>query len=115
MPLFNKIKEILSQIDPENIFFRIVDTGKDIEIILTIESEEDSNKLKDFDKGDGIKFLNSELKLNLEGEGTNLICGDTDSDSAMVKASMDFSQETIAIFVTDDENLKKKVSSKTNS
>ncbi len=106
----NLIKQLVKKIDPEEIFFRIEDTGKDIEVILTIEQNNKQEEIKDFDKGDAVKFLNNELNLNLS-EGPNLICGDTTSDIPMIKASMQYTNETYTLFVTDDEELKKKVTS----
>jgi len=101
------ITKMVSAIDPENRYFRIEDTGLDIEIILTIESEK-NNKLKDFDKGDGIHFLNKDLHLNME-EGACLICGDTNSDVPMISAAAEKTKETTAIFVTRKNELIEKV------
>jgi len=102
------IKNMVGQIDPDKEFLRIEDTGTDIEVLLTIESDEDDVELKDFDKGDGVKFLNEALGLDL-GNGANLICGDTNSDVPMVPASMDYTKDTWAIFVTRSDELKEKV------
>ena len=121
-----KTEDMVKKLDPGNRFFRIEDTGKDIEIILTVESRPDGepkNKksfapyLKDYDKGNGIQYLNTELALNME-KGPNLICGDTFSDIPMVKASQGSvisyppgrKNNTWSIFVTDDNKLKKDVS-----
>jgi len=79
--------------------------SKDIEIILTVEG---ASGLKDFDKGDGILFLDDRLGLDLN-EGENLICGDTASDVPMVKAAAEKSPDPWTIFVTRDENLKEAV------
>jgi hypothetical protein len=102
------ISGIVHDVDPEGTFFRIEDTGKDIEIILTIERDDDYQVRSDFNKGDGVRFLNSDLDLNLT-EGPNLICGDTLSDVAMVEASMDMTENTWTLFVTADESLKEQV------
>jgi hypothetical protein len=99
------IRELIGELDPDGLYFRIEDTGKDIEIILTVEG---ASGLKDFDKGDGILFLDSELGLDLNG-GENLICGDTASDVPMVKAAAEKSPDPWTIFVTRDENLKQAV------
>jgi len=103
-----KVENLLKRLDPDNQYFRIEDTGLDIEIILTV-SDSGSDSLKDFDKGDGLSFLNTELSLNLS-DGKTLICGDTFSDLAMVKKSIEITGTTIAIFVTTDEKLKKELS-----
>lgn len=99
------IRELICELDPEGLYFRIEDTGKDIEIILTVEG---AAGLKDFDKGDGILFLDSRLGLGLEG-GENLICGDTASDVPMVKSASERSPDPWTIFVTRDEKLKEAV------
>jgi hypothetical protein len=99
---------IVQEVDPEGTFFRIEDTGKDIEIILTMQRSSGTNDISDFNKGDGIDFLNEALNLEMEKE-TNLICGDTSSDIPMVIASVEKSSGTSAIFVTEDEDLKGEV------
>ena len=103
-----RVSGIVHDIDPEGNSFRIEDTGKDIEIILTIQRDDKSEAVSDFNKGDGIAFLDSIHQLNLN-EGPNLICGDTSADVAMVEASLCKTEDTWAIFVTDDETLKEEV------
>ena len=105
----NVIEKIVHEIDPNKEFFRVEDTSLDIEIILTIQSDSDTENLKDFDKGDGVDFLDKELDLRIS-ESNNLICGDTKSDVPMVKASMKKTQNSWSVFVTKDENLKLEVS-----
>jgi hypothetical protein len=100
------IREIVRELDPDEESFRIEDTGLDVEIILTIEDERLG--LKDFDKGDAVRFLNRELGLGLE-EGHLLVCGDTASDIPMVVAAMEHSEATKTIFVTRDQALGRKV------
>ena len=102
------IKQLVQELDPENQFFRIEDTGKDIEIILTIPHSDKNKQLKDFDKGDGLEFLDGELGLQFVA-GPNLICGDTASDIPMFQTSVSKNKETCSIFVTEDEDLKKRV------
>jgi hypothetical protein len=103
-----RVSDIVYDIDPEGNCFRIENTGKDIEIILTIKREDEFESLSEFEKGDGIIFLDDKLNLNLNN-GPNLICGDTSSDVAMVKASLAKTEDTWAIFVTDDGVLKQEV------
>ena len=103
------IKELVNELDPENDYFRIEDTGLDIEIILTVKDDE-SGQARDFDKGDGISFLDESLQLGLK-DGPNLICGDTNSDVSMVETAMKKSEQTRAIFVTEDKELKNRVRS----
>lgn len=101
-----KIRSMVADHDPEDVYFRIEDTGLDIEIILTIDKGDEG--VKDFDKGDGIDFLDSALDLRLD-EGINLICGDTASDIPMVEAAMKKNGETRAIFVTKNSDIQRKV------
>ncbi len=103
-----RVTGIVREVDPEGKFFRIEDTGKDVEIMLVIQRSNATDGVGDFNKGDGIDFLNKELQLGMEDD-TNLICGDTSSDIPMVKASMEKSTDTNAIFVTEDEDLKEEV------
>ena len=103
----HRVRDLVREVDPENSFFRIEDTGKDIEIILTV-SDEKHGKLRDFDKGDGVRFLNRDVPLLLN-EGDTLICGDTPSDIPMVEAAKDINDETFALFVSEDLSLQKNV------
>lgn len=100
------IRQVVKKVDPKEAFFRIEDTGKDIEIILTVD--DDNGDARDFDKGDGVLYLNEALNLNIE-KGGNLVCGDTHSDVAMVKKVAEQSKEISVIFVTEDEKLKNEV------
>lgn len=102
------VSDIVYAIDPGKEFFVIEDTGKDIEIILTIKRACNSHDPKDFDKGDGVAFLNRQLNL-IMANGPNLICGDTLSDIPMVSVSIENTADTWAVFVTDDNELKQKV------
>jgi hypothetical protein len=104
----NTVRQLISSVDPNYVFFRIEDTGLDIEIILTVEDGEDAESAKDFDNGDGIKFLNQDMGLHM-AEGSCLICGDTNSDVPMVAAAMNVAKETYAAFVTRKDELKDKV------
>lgn len=102
----NTLEELVAELDPEERNFRIEDTGLDVEIILTIETEGDG--LKDFDKGDGVKYLNDELGLDMF-RGPHLVCGDTNSDVPMLEAALEMTPETRAIYVTKNEDLAKRV------
>ena len=101
---------LVEELDPEGAVFRIEDTGKDIEIILTVQGSGAGESARDFDKGDGVSFLSRELGLQLE-RGPNLICGDTRSDVPMVAASLERTKETWAVFVTGDAALQEEVRS----
>ncbi len=95
------IREIVQELDPEGAVFTICDTGRDIEIIVTVDGK---NGLKDFDKGDGLNYIDSILNLDL-GNGPHLVCGDTASDIPMLKAVMEHCDDVYAIFVTKDAEL----------
>jgi hypothetical protein len=96
----------VSAIDPAGEFFRIEDTGKDIEIMLTVKDA--SGGVRDFDKGDGVLFLDKELELGL-ARGHNVICGDTPSDVPMATAALRASADVGAVFVTRDQSLASRV------
>ncbi|MFH1957449.1 MAG: trehalose 6-phosphate synthase [bacterium] len=97
------VKGLVNKADPEGNFFRIEDTGRDVEIILTFKGTG-----KDFDKGDGLNLIDSELGLGMEN-GRGLICGDTASDVAMLEVAVEKNPDTESVFVTIDEELKKRV------
>lgn len=101
-----KVEKIVAAIDPATQYFRIEDTGKDIEVILTIADTHTTQK--DFDKGDGVEFLNTACGLRLE-KGMPLVCGDTASDVPMVSTAQKISNACKAIFVTKDTELQERV------
>jgi trehalose-6-phosphate phosphatase-like protein len=100
------VENIVKKLDPAGENFRIEDTGLDIEIILTI-SEKNAG-LKDFDKGDAVKYLDKELNLGM-GNGPHLICGDTGSDVPMLEAAMEKTADTWSVFVTRNPELAERV------
>ncbi len=97
------VRETVAGIDPDGSVFAIEDTGKDIEITLTMNGDA-------FSKGEGIRFLDERLKLGL-AEGPNLICGDTSSDVPMLEEAVRVggADRTSAIFVTTDSDLRTRV------
>ena len=101
----DELTRIVATLDPERKNFRIEDTGLDIEIILTIEGE---GGLKDFDKADSVNYLADELGLELS-RGPHLVCGDTASDAPMIDATVAHSEDTYAIFVTTNDELRERV------
>ncbi len=103
-----RIKDIVTDIDPEGKNFRIEDTGLDIEIILTIDVDPKTGMIRDFDKGDGLQFICRELKID-KARGPVLVCGDTSSDLPMLKKAMELYGDVWTIFVTRDENLMNNV------
>ncbi len=103
--LLQNVTNIVRRLDPEGEVFKIIDTGKDIEVILTIDGQ---NGAKDFDKGDGLKFIDNRINLRLD-RGPHLVCGDTASDIPMLEAVLEYTDDVYAIFVTKDAELAKKV------
>lgn len=100
------IKNVVTDLDPTHENIRIEDTGLDIEIILTISDKKAG--LKDFDKGDGVKYLDKELSLDMN-KGPHLICGDTGSDVPMIQETMKRTNDTWSIFVTKNQELAQRV------
>lgn len=103
---FNQIINLVNYIDPNKKYLSIEDTGLDIEIILNINNED--NELKDFDKGDGVEFLDRNIPLNINKLGA-IICGDTKSDIPMLTTAIKKTNNVAAIFVTNDDNLKESI------
>jgi hypothetical protein len=106
------LEDLVKELDANDKFFRIEDTGLDVEIILTVPSDDSGEGLTDFSKGNGVGFLNERLGLDL-ATGPNLVCGDTGSDVPMLEEALKHSPETWSIFVTMKEELKQRVSSLT--
>lgn len=102
-----KVLSILQDVDPGDQYFRLEDTGKDLEIMLTVSGS--GKRARDFDKGDGIVFLASELDLRLE-EGGAFVCGDTPSDVPMVEAVSARSRDYASLFVHAGDELRSRVS-----
>ncbi len=104
---FETVRALIAELDPNGSTFRIEDTGKDIEIILTVAHDSRAER-SDFDKGDGVAFLDTELGLGLE-RAPVLVCGDTLSDVPMVRRCREHNEATWTIFVTTDEALRQRV------
>ncbi|MBG0775463.1 MAG: trehalose 6-phosphate synthase [Desulfovibrionaceae bacterium] len=100
---------LVARIDPAGTNFRIEDTGLDVEVILTVEDGQDGGA-RDFDKGDGVRFLDTALGMHMES-GPHLVCGDTGSDVPMLEAAMEKCLDTRAVFVTKNEKLANRVRS----
>jgi hypothetical protein len=101
------VVRLVRSIDPEEVYFRIEDTSLDIELLLTID-DESGGGTRDFDKGDGVRFLNEDLKLGMD-RGPCLVCGDTGSDLPLLSASLELAPETHGVFVTGNDELRRKV------
>ena len=98
------VRSAVRETDPDGETFGIEDTGKDIEILLTVDGA------RRFGKGDGLEFLNGALGLGI-GDAPCLICGDTASDVAMVEKAIELggAERTAALFVTSDAGLQRAV------
>ncbi|MBN1697716.1 MAG: hypothetical protein JW881_09395 [Spirochaetales bacterium] len=104
-----RVREIIRITDPECIFFRTEETGKDLEILLTVKEKD--RALKDFDKGDGVLFIDGNIEGGILGK-TTLVCGDTFSDLPMLRKAMERGRgNIISIFVTGDTGLRNQVAS----
>ncbi len=100
-----EIRRLMEDLDPAGEYFRMEDTGLDLELILTVG--EKSEALRDFHKGDGLHFLFREAGLSPGGH--HLVAGDTFADLPLVRASRELSEKTTALFVTRDDSLRKKL------
>jgi hypothetical protein len=103
----DEVRGLVRDVDPEEAFFRIEDTGLDLEIILTVP-QVSGGDVRDFDKGDGVRFLDEDAPLAME-RGACLVCGDTPSDVSMLTASLELAPHTRAVFVTHDKGLRQQV------
>ena len=98
------IRLAVHEADPDGETFGLEDTGKDVEIMLTVDG------VRRFSKGDGLEYLNGAVGLGLD-DAPNLICGDTASDVPMVEKAIELGEpeRTAAIFVTSDAELRESV------
>jgi hypothetical protein len=99
-----RVHDLVSELDPGGETFRIEDTGYDIEIILTRKEGD-----RDFNKGDGVGFVDGVSGLDLDGPV--IVCGDTRSDLPMVHYAAERSRDLRTVFVTEDEELQNDVRS----
>lgn len=104
-----EVRRLVRDLDPEEAFFRVEDTGLDLEVILTVDEDGDESP-RDFDKGHGVRFLDRDVPLTVE-HGACLVCGDTASDLPMLEACLDLAPHTRAVFVTRDDELRDRVRS----
>ena len=105
LDLKEKVQKLILETDPQHEHFRLEDTGKDLEIMLTIS---ENDQVEDFNKGHGVKFIAQKLKLPMKGKNV-LICGDTASDLPMLTAAKELGAQVSCIFVTTDSDLQKEV------
>jgi hypothetical protein len=100
------VEEAVRELDPEGTCFAMEDTGLDVEIILTLPGGA-GGPARDFDKGDGLLFLDRELGLGLD-RGPHLVCGDTSSDLRMLAACLERTADVRAAFVARNEEVAAK-------
>jgi hydroxymethylpyrimidine pyrophosphatase-like HAD family hydrolase len=98
--LLKLLEQKVAVLDPDGSIFRIEDTGKDVEIILTVSSD---GNLKDFDKTEGVRFIADSINLPPKPV---LVCGDTFSDIPLITGALEIHPQSRAIFVTTDDKLK---------
>jgi hypothetical protein len=101
------VRSLVRAVDPGEDVLRVEDTGLDVEVLLTVDGA-NGGRLKDFDKGDGVRFLDRDLPLEM-GAGPCLVCGDTASDVPMLEAALSLAPEVHAVFVTRREELRSRV------
>ncbi|TVM17426.1 trehalose 6-phosphate synthase [Oceanidesulfovibrio indonesiensis] len=107
LALLREIEDLVGFIDPDGQHLRIEDTGLDVEVILTFETAEGT--LKDFDKGDSVRYLDATLGIQMD-KGPHLVCGDTLSDLPMLETAMQKNpDETYGVFVTKNPELDARV------
>ena len=112
LQLKSQIEKIIQKLDPNQETFRLEDTGKDLEIMLTV-NEKNQDLLVDFDKGHGLEFICKTLNINIENQKI-LICGDTFSDLPLLTKAKAMGANVSSIFVTQDEKLMKEAKSLCN-
>ncbi len=99
-----KVIDLVRRQDPEGHILHIEDTGRDVEIILSADVSTPGKSARDFDKADGVRFIDSQVPLNL-AEMPALVCGDTASDIPMMEHVAKTSPEFRAILVSSDADL----------
>jgi hydroxymethylpyrimidine pyrophosphatase-like HAD family hydrolase len=99
-----KVIDLVRRQDPEGHILHIEDTGRDLEIILSAGDSPGEESPRDFDKADGVRFIDSEVPLRL-AETPALVCGDTASDIPMMEHVAETSPDSRAILVTSDSGL----------
>jgi hypothetical protein len=108
------VTQLVRALDPAGRRLRIEDTGKDVEIMLTVGGGQEAGAegaAREFDKGEGLRFLDRELGLGL-AHGRKLVCGDTASDLPMLRVAAQGGaqrEDTWAVFVTTDPTLQAEV------
>ncbi|WP_420452563.1 trehalose 6-phosphate synthase [Ilumatobacter sp.] len=103
-----EVTSLVREIDPDRSYFRIEDTGLDLELVLTVDDTSDGPS-RDFDKGDGLRFLDADIPLGMD-RGASLVCGDTASDETMMIASAELAPQVRTVYVTANRQRRAEVS-----
>uniref|UniRef100_A0A914C1T9 alpha,alpha-trehalose-phosphate synthase (UDP-forming) n=1 Tax=Acrobeloides nanus TaxID=290746 RepID=A0A914C1T9_9BILA len=99
-----KIREIVSQVDPHENVLSIKESETDIKIFLKSKLSGDI-----FDKGNGIRLLVRHMKCDLKN-GTILVCGDSETDLPMLEECLKGNpQGVFTVWVTTNEELRIRV------
>ena len=99
-----RLEEAIGESDPERTLLGVEDTGREMEVAL----REGTGGRHGFDKGDGIEWLDTALRLELAGRRV-LICGDTSSDVPMVERAAALGARVTAIFAGGDKTVRERV------
>jgi hypothetical protein len=102
LAFMRQLEAMVREVDPAGRDCHIKDTGLDVEIVLSTGAD------KEFDKADGLYFIDRELGLGLD-QGPTLVCGDTPPDLKLVQACRDKQPDVYAVFVTKDASLAQQV------
>jgi len=102
--IHEKISAIVNDIDPREQTHSVQGSNTDIKVYIKSEGGDI------FHKGDGINLLVEHTKCDLK-QGHILVCGDSQSDVPMLTYCLEKNpQGTFSLWVTTDEQLRKKVS-----
>lgn len=96
-----RIEAVVEHVDPEGGHFRILDSGLDVGVVLTVDR---GDGVRDFTKAEGVRFLNETFDLHLE-RGVNLVSGDTSTDLPLIEGVLRHNPDIRVLFVTDDQEL----------
>ena len=99
-----RLEEAIAGSDPDRTLLGVEDTGREMEVAL----REGSDGHHGFDKGDGVQWLDSALRLQLAGNRV-LVCGDTASDVPMVERATALGARVTAIFAGAGEAVRERV------
>jgi hypothetical protein len=97
-----RIQGLIDELDPAQKRLSVSDTGYDLEIGVRERGNADSTV---YDKASGVAFIDENVPLELRRRRV-LVCGDTYSDLPMLEAVAERSQDSLAIMVTRDAELR---------